>query len=79
MRTMRSSVMYRSKLRMGDMNLIKFLIITCDMLLRVHLRSSRSTALLGSGSGRVDGCGVAFYSCGSLGAPIPGLIPPLII
>ena len=42
--------MYKSKFIMGDMDLRNFLMITYEMLLRVHLRSNRSTAILGSGS-----------------------------
>ena len=55
-RTMRIIGMYNSKLRMGDMSLRRALIIPCHMLLREHFKSTRIVSLIGSGSGRVDGC-----------------------
>ena len=53
-RTMRISVMYKSKLRMWDMTLRILLVIPSEMFLRYHLRSTRITALIGIGRGRVD-------------------------
>ena len=54
-KTMMSSVMYKSKFRMVKMILRRVLVIPCEMFLRSHLRNTRSIALLGSGRGRVCG------------------------
>ena len=55
--------MYNSKLRMGDMTLMRVLMIPCNMLLRSNLRSTRIISLIGSGRGRgrvrVDGISYA--------------------
>ena len=56
-RTMMISVMYKSKSRMGDMTLRRFLMIKCEMFLRENLRSTSRTALLSSGRGIVYGLG----------------------
>ena len=53
-RTMRISVMYKSKLRMWDMTLRILLVIPSEMFLRYHLRSTRGIDLLGSVRNRVD-------------------------
>ena len=58
-RTTRSSVMYKNKFRMGDMILIRVLMITCEMFLRDHLKNTSSISLIGSDRGRVDGIGDA--------------------
>ena len=55
-RTMSSSVVYKSKLIMGVMPLRRVLIITCEMFLSSQLRSTRRIAILVSGRGRVDVC-----------------------
>ena len=53
-RTMRISVMHKSKLRMGGITLRRVLIIPCEMFLREHFMSTRIIALLGSGRGIID-------------------------
>ena len=53
-RAMSSIVMYKSKFNMGGIILIRVLIIPFEMLLRSHLRNTRSIDLLGSCRGRVD-------------------------
>ena len=58
-RTMVRSVMCKSNLRMGENILSRILMMLCVVLLRSHLRSSRSINMLGSGMGRVDGLGYA--------------------
>ena len=45
-RTMRSSVIYKSKLRMGDMTHSIFLVIPFEIFFRDHLRSNRIIYLL---------------------------------
>ena len=60
MRAMRISVMYNSKLRMGDMTLMRVLMIPCNMLLRSNLRSTRIISLIGSGRGRVRVDGLSY-------------------
>ena len=57
-RTIRIRVMYKSKLRMGDMTLRRFLVISSERFLRYHLRSTRIIALLGSSRVRFYGRGV---------------------
>ena len=54
---MLSSVMYKSKFRMGNMPLSRVLMITCEMFLKSHLGNARSITLISSGRGRVDGLG----------------------
>ena len=54
--TMRSGVMYKSKFIIGDMTLMRFLMIQCEMFLRDHLRSTSGIYLVGSGRVRSDGC-----------------------
>ena len=54
-----SSVMYKSKFRMGNMPLSRVLMITCEMFLKSHLGNARSITLISSGRGRVDGLGDA--------------------
>ena len=49
--------MYKNKFRMGDMILIRVLMITCEMFLRDHLKNTSSISLIGSDRGRVDGIG----------------------
>ena len=56
-RTMMSSVMYKSKFRMRYMILRKVLVITCEMFLGDHLRNTRIIDLLGSGRGIFGGLG----------------------
>ena len=46
-RTMRSSVIYKSKLRMGDMTLRRFLMISCEIFLRTNLSSTISIDIIG--------------------------------
>ena len=58
--TMRSGVMYKSKFIIGDMTLMRFLMIQCEMFLRDHLRDSSSIALLISVRGGVGGLGDSF-------------------
>ena len=57
MRTMMSSVIYKSEFNMRDMVIRRVLIISCETFLRSHLRNTRRIALLGIGRGRVDGLG----------------------
>ena len=57
--TIMSSVMYKSKYRMGDMILRRVLMIPYRIFLRGHLRNTRSTDMLGDGRGIVDGLGDA--------------------
>ena len=45
-RTTRISIMYKSKFRMGEMRIRRFLMITCEVLLRVNLRNTRIIALI---------------------------------
>ena len=53
-----SNVICKSKLKIvGGGVLRRVLIITCEMLLRDHLRNINSTALFGSGRGIVGGLG----------------------
>ena len=59
LRTMMSSVMYKSKFRMRVMILRRVLVVFCEMFFRVHSRNIGSIFLLGSGRGRVDGLGGA--------------------
>ena len=59
MRTMTSSVMYKSQFRMGDMTRRRVFMITCEMLFNVHFRSTKIISLLFSGRGRFDGIGNA--------------------
>ena len=52
--------MYNSKLSMGDMTLMRVLMIPCNMLLRSSLRSTRIISLIGSGRGRVRVDGLSY-------------------
>ena len=54
---LKSSVRYKSKLRMGYMTFRRVLMILCEMFLRHHLSSTRQVALLVIGRVRVDGHG----------------------
>ena len=56
-RTIRSSLMHKSKFIMGYMNLRRVLVIPYEMFLRAHLRSTRIVYLIVSGRGIVDGRG----------------------
>ena len=56
-RTMRISFMYKSKFRIGDMNLWRVLIIPSEMFLIEQFRNTKIISLLGSVRGRVDGIG----------------------
>ena len=56
---MMSSVMYTSKFSMGDIIIRIVLMIPCEMFMMARSRSISSIAKLGSGGGRVDGCGYA--------------------
>ena len=58
-RTIRSSVMYKSKFRMGDKTLSIIVMIACEILLRAHLRITRSISMLDNSRGRVDSRGDA--------------------
>ena len=46
-----------SNLSMGENILRRVLVISCEVLLRAHLRSANIIALIGSGRVRVDGLG----------------------
>ena len=50
-----SSVMYKSKLRMGKEILRRVLMMTHGMFLRDHFRNTRSIAMLDNVRGRVNG------------------------
>ena len=56
-RTMMSSVMYKSKLKMGEKILRRVLMMPCEMFLREHLSNTRIIDLIGNVRGRVDGLG----------------------
>ena len=56
-RTMMSSVMYKSNFSMGGMILRWIFMIPCDMFLGTHLMNTSSIYLLGSSRGRVGGLG----------------------
>ena len=56
-RTMRISFMYKSKCRIGGMNLGRVLIIPCEMFLIEQFRNTIIISLLGSVRGRVDDIG----------------------
>ena len=45
--TMRSSVIHKSKLRMGDMTLRRFLMISCEIFLRNNLISAIIIDIIG--------------------------------
>ena len=55
--TMKSSVIYKSKFRIGDITLRRVLIIPCEIFLKSHLRSTRRIDWIDSGRGRADVCG----------------------
>ena len=55
--TMRSSVMYNGKFRMGDINLSRVTMITCYTLLRSYLRSASIVSMIGSYRGGFYGLG----------------------
>ena len=57
LKTTRSSVMCKNKLRMGDKNLRKILMIPCEMFYGTHLSSIRIIYLLRSCRGRFGGLG----------------------
>ena len=57
--TMMSSVMYKSKLKMGGGVLIRVLMFPCEVYLRAHLSNSRGIALVFSGKGGVGVLGDA--------------------
>ena len=56
-RTMRSSVMYKSPFRVGEIIFRRLLMIFCDMSLRDHLKNTMNIDLFGSVNGRADGLG----------------------
>ena len=56
-RTMISSLMYKSKFSMGNIILGRVLMITCKMFLRTHLRNTSSIAMIVSVRGRVGSLG----------------------
>ena len=70
--TMISSLMYNSKFMMGDMIFRRVLMVTCDMLLRDHLRNTSSISLLGSGRVRVGDIGDALLQLWYFLFPYPG-------
>ena len=55
--TMRRSVIYKSNLRMWYMILRRVHMVSCEILLRSHLRSTSRISLIFSGRGRSDGRG----------------------
>ena len=55
--TMRSIVIYKSKFSIGEMIIMRVLIITFDVFLRGHLSNTTIIALFGSVRVRVDGLG----------------------
>ena len=57
--TMSSSVIYKSKFRMGYITLSGVLMIPCEILLRSHFRNTRSIDIIVSGRGVVYGLGDA--------------------
>ena len=54
-RTMMSSVMYKSKLRIVKNILRRVLMMQCEMFLRSHLRNTRRIDMIDSGRGRFGG------------------------
>ena len=71
-RTISSSVLYKSKFRMGDMTLRRFVMIPCEMLFRYQLRSNSIIDIIVSVSDRVDDLGDAllplwYYMCPCIG------------